>query len=227
MEQFAPDGKTGGTQPSARRLHPLAYGIERIGLIALRAPIVGAVIFALLVIGAVFGLDRLKVDDSLSQLFRSDTPEFKQYEDVTTRFPSSEFDVLIVIEGKDLLHREELAKLRDAVTDLQLIDGTRGLISLFSARQPPENGQLPEALFPDPLPTGAAYDQLIAKVMSNEIIRGKLLSDDGELALIVLALDPSVAEGSGLCAGRRGDPQDARARTSAGPTSRSSCPACR
>jgi predicted RND superfamily exporter protein len=200
LEQFAPDGKTGGTQPErpARRLHPLAYGIERIGLIALRAPVVGAIIFALLVIGAVFGLDRLKVDDSLSQLFRSDTPEFKQYEDVTARFPSSEFDVLIVIEGKDLLHREELAKLRDAVTDLQLIDGTRGLISLFSARQPPENGQLPEALFPDPLPTGAAYDALIAKVMSNEIIRGKLLSDDGELALIVLALDPSVAEGSGL-----------------------------
>ena len=64
MEHFAPDGKAGGTQPGppARRLHPLAYGIECIGLIALRAPVVGAVIFALLVIGAVFGLDRLKVD---------------------------------------------------------------------------------------------------------------------------------------------------------------------
>jgi predicted RND superfamily exporter protein len=200
LEQLVPDGTAGGSHPGppARRLHPLAYGIERIGLIALRAPLVGAIIFALLIVGAVFGLDRLKVDDSLSQLFRSDTPEFKQYQDVTARFPSSEFDVLVVIEGKNLLHRDELAKLRDAVTDLQLIDGTRGLISLFSARQPPENGQLPEALFPEPLPTGAAYDALIAKVMSNEIIRGKLLSDDGELALIVLALDPSVAEGSKL-----------------------------
>ncbi len=200
MEQLVPDGKTGGSQPAppARRLHPLAYGIERIGLIALRGPVIGAIIFARLWVGAVFGLDRLKVDDSLSQLFRSDTPEFKQYEDVTTRFPSSEFDVLVVVEGKDLLHRDELSKLRDAVTDLQLIDGTRGLVSLFSARQPPENGKLPEALFPEPLPTGAAYDELIAKVKSNEIIRGKLLSDDGELALIVVALDPSVAEGSGL-----------------------------
>jgi uncharacterized protein len=200
LEQFVPDGKAGGSHPGppARRLHPLAYGIERIGLISLRAPVIGAIIFAVLVIGAVFGLDRLKVDDSLSQLFRSDTPEFKQYEEVATRFPSSEFDVLIVIEGKDLLHRDELSKLRDAVTDLQLIDGTRGLISLFSARQPPDNGRVPEALFPETLPTGAAYDELIAKVMSNEIIRGKLLSDDGELALIVVALDPSVAEGSKL-----------------------------
>ena len=31
--------------------------------------------------------------------------------------------------------------------------------------------------------------------MANEIIRGKLLSDDGKLALIVLALDPSAARG--------------------------------
>ena len=187
-----------GRITAARKLHPLAYGLERIGLISLRAPITGAIIFALLVIAAVFGLERLKVDDSLSQLFRSDTAEFKQYEEVTTRFPSSEFDVLVVVEGKNLLKRDEIEKLRDVVTDLQLIDGTRGLISLFSARQPPENGHLPEALFPEPLPTGAAYDELIAKVTSNEIIRGKLLSTDGELALIVLALDPAIAEGNRL-----------------------------
>jgi predicted RND superfamily exporter protein len=199
-----PKGRSGGlgppseSHPPARKLHPLAFGVERIGLISLRAPIAGAVIFTLLVIAAVIGLDRLKVDDSLSQLFRSDTAEFKQYEDVTSRFPSSEFDVLVVVEGKNLLKRDELGKLRDVVTDLQLIEGTRGLISLFSARQPPENGHLPEALFPEPLPTGAAYDELIRKVTSNEIIRGKLLSTDGELALVVLALDPAVAEGNRL-----------------------------
>jgi predicted RND superfamily exporter protein len=204
LDHYAPEARGSGleapgeTRPPARKLHPLAYGIERIGLVSLLAPVAGAIIFALLVVGAVFGLERLQVDDSLSQLFRSDTPEFKQYEDVTARFPSSEFDVLVVVEGKNLLHRDELAKLRDVVTDLQLIDGTQGLVSLFSARQPPEGGHLPEALFPEPLPTGAAYDELIKKVMSNEIIRGKLISTDGELALIVLALDPAVAQSNRL-----------------------------
>ena len=84
--------------------------------------------------------------------------------------------------------------MRDLVIDLQLIDGTRGVISLFSARQPPENGQLPAPLFPSPLPTGAEYQDLIAKVKANEIIRGKLLSNDGKLALIVLALDPAATQ---------------------------------
>jgi predicted RND superfamily exporter protein len=175
----------------------IALGLERMGLVSLRYPIAVAILAVLLSLAAVVGVTRLKVDDSLSQLFRSDTAEFKQYEEVTRRFPSSEYDVLIVVEGKDLLARPALEKLRDVVTDVQLIDGVKGIISLFSARQPPEGNRLPEPLFPADLPEGAAYDALIAKIKSNEIIRGKLLSEDGELALIVLALDPAV-QGNGL-----------------------------
>ena len=176
----------------------LGLGLERIGLISLRYRTVSALVLVALAVAAFFGIERIKVDDSLSQLFRSNTPEFKQYEEVTRRFPSSEFDVLVVIEGKTLLARESIQKIRDLVTDLQLIDGTRGIISLFSARQPPEGGRLPEALFPNNLPEGAEYDKLKQRVLANEIIRGKLISEDGELALIVLSLDPAVVESKGL-----------------------------
>ena len=163
------------------------------GFISLAHPYILIVVFLILCAAATVGFTRLKVDDSLSQLFRADTAEYKTYEDVTRRFPSSEFDILVVIEGPTLLERSSLEKLREVVTDLQLIEGTRGLISLFSAREPPQGGNIPAALFPNPLPEGAEYQTLIARVMSNEIIRGKLLSDDGKLALIVLALDPTAA----------------------------------
>lgn len=181
-----------------RKRFSIAFGLERIGLIAMKTPWLSLCILAALCVGASLGLQRIKVDDSLSQLFRSDTPEYKQYEEVTKRFPSSEYDVLVVVEGKSLLERSSLAKLRNLVTDLQLIDGTRGIISLFSARQPPENGNLPAALFPRVLPEGAAYDQLIERVRTNEVIKGKLLSDDGTLALVVLALDPAIVGNKGL-----------------------------
>jgi len=176
----------------------IAFGLERIGLIAVKAPIVSCLILLALVIGAIFGIQRIKIDDSLSQLFRSDSKEYRQYEEVTKRFPSSEFDVLVVVEGKTLLERQNLEKVRDLVTDLQLVDGVRGLISLFSARQAPAPGKLPAALFPNELPEGAAYDSFIQTVKDNEIIRGKLLSDDGTLALIVLSLDPAVVSNNKL-----------------------------
>jgi predicted RND superfamily exporter protein len=176
----------------------IAFGLERIGLIAVKAPILSCLILLALVIGAIFGIQRIKIDDSLSQLFRSDSKEYRQYEEVTKRFPSSEFDVLVVVEGKTLLERQNLEKVRDLVTDLQLVDGVRGLISLFSARQAPAPGKLPAALFPAELPEGAAYDSFIQTVKSNEIIRGKLLSDDGTLALVVLSLDPAVVSNNKL-----------------------------
>src|SRR5690242_3775409 len=176
----------------------IAFGLERLGLIAVRAPIVSCIVLLLLIVGAVFGIHRIKIDDSLSQLFRSNTKEFRQYEEVTKKFPAEEFDVLVVVEGKTLLARDNLEKLRDFVTDLQLVDGTKGLISLFSARQPPAPGKLPAALFPAELPEGAAYDKFIETVKNNEIIRGKLLSEDGTLALVVLSLDPEVVASSKL-----------------------------
>src|ERR1700740_1311009 len=69
-----------------KALHALALGIERIGLVSLRFPLAVALAGIALAIAAGFGVARIKVDDSLSQLFRSDTQEFKQYEEVTRRF---------------------------------------------------------------------------------------------------------------------------------------------
>ena len=176
----------------------IAFGLERIGLIAVQKPILSCIILVALIVAALFGIQRIKIDDSLSQLFRSNSKDYKQYEAETKRFPATEYDVLVVVEGKTLLARDNLEKLRDLVTDLQLVDGTRGLISLFSARQAPAPGKLPAALFPSELPKGADYDKFIETVKSNEIIRGKLLSEDGTLALIVLSLEPKVVASKGL-----------------------------
>src|ERR1700737_143794 len=119
-KQPRPDSpRTSGSQS-------IALGLERIGFISLRFPLLGGLATLVLLMAAGFGLARIKVDDSLSQLFRSDTPEFKTFEEVTRRFPSNEYDVLIVVEGKSLLERASIEKLRDLVTDLQLIDVRKG-----------------------------------------------------------------------------------------------------
>ena len=42
---------------------------------------------------------------------------------------------------------------------------------------------------PDDLPDGPEYDAIIEAMRANEIVKGKFLSPDGELALAVIALD--------------------------------------
>src|ERR1700730_9391210 len=83
----------------------IAFGLERLGLIAVKAPVLSCLILVGLVIAALFGIDRIKIDDSLSQLFRSNSKEYRQYEAETERFPATEFDVLVVVEGQNTLCR--------------------------------------------------------------------------------------------------------------------------
>ena len=172
-----------------------AFGLERAGLVGLGRPRLTILLILLLSVLAALGLARLKVDDSLSELFRTDTEEFRRYEEIDRRFPSSEYDVLAVVEGKDLLKREQLEAFRRAIIDLQLADGIDGLVSMLSARgKPDETGYAPP-IVPDDLPEGEAYDAIVAALKANEIVAGKFLSKDGELALAVLALDrKAVAE---------------------------------
>jgi hypothetical protein len=181
-----------------KRVRSLSFGLERLGLTALRYPVIIAVLVVAATIAALFGIGKLRVDDSLSELFRTDTPEFHDYEVLSERFPSSEHDVLIVVTGDKLLERKSINALRSLVTELQFVDGMDGEVSLFSAREAPEPGKVPGPVFPARLPTGADYDKLIDQVRHNEIIAGKLLSDDGTLTLILLALDREVVATNGL-----------------------------
>src|SRR5690606_32757422 len=98
----------------------LAFGLERAGFLGLGWPRLTLLIVLLASVVAALGLARLKVDDSLSELFRTDTEEFRRYEEIDRRFPSSEYDVLVVVEGKGLLKRQQIEAFRTAIIDLQL-----------------------------------------------------------------------------------------------------------
>lgn len=170
--------------------HPSSLGLEKLGLGALALPWLSALLIAALTALAVMGFLRLKIDDSLSELFRSDTEDFRRYEEIDRRFPSSEYDVLVVVEGKDLLKREQLAAFSHAIVDLQLADGVNGLVSMLSAREKLDEKGYAAPLVPDDLPPpGPDYDQIIARLKANDIVKGKFLSDDGTLALAVISLD--------------------------------------
>ncbi|MFN3745041.1 MAG: efflux RND transporter permease subunit [Hyphomicrobiaceae bacterium] len=180
-----------------RRTFAFTFGLERLGLVALMAPWITFALIVVLTVFAAFGVMRLKVDDSLSELFRTSTPEFRQYEEIDRRFPSSEYDVLVVIEGPGLLERDKLKAVHSTIVDLQLTDGVSGLVSMLSAREKPDASGYAAPVVPDDLPEGADYDAMIARLKSNEIVSGKFLSDDGTLALAVIALDRKLVEERG------------------------------
>ncbi len=183
---------SGSEEPG--RSFAFTFGLERLGLAALINPWLSALLIGLVSALAVVGMLRLKVDDSLSELFRTNTAEFRQYETIDRLFPSSEYDILVVIEGANLLKRPQLEAVSKAIVDLQLTDGVKGLVSMLSARGKPDASGYAPPVVPDDLPEGAEYEALIARLRANEIVSGKFLSPDGTLALAVIALDRSLVE---------------------------------
>lgn len=196
MTSGGPEGNIDmATGDAPRRSFLFSFGIDKLGLVALKAPYVSAVLITILTVLAAFGVSGLRVDDSLSELFRTDTKEFRQYEEIDRRFPSSEYDVLIAVDGKNLLTRDTLKSLQNAIIELQLTDGVGGLVSMLSARSKPDATGYAAPVVPDELPEdGPAFDAMLAELKSNDIVKGKFISEDGQLALIVIALDRKVVE---------------------------------
>ncbi|MEQ8823742.1 MAG: MMPL family transporter [Filomicrobium sp.] len=176
-----------------RRSFRFSFGLDKLGLVALAQPWVSAAVILVLSLLAMYGVSILKVDDSLSELFRTDTEEFRQYEAIDRLFPSSEYDVLIVVEGDKLLSRDGLQKFAEATIELQLADGVGGLVSMLSARGKPDETGYAAPIVPDELPEDdAAYQDVLQTLRENDVVKGKFLSDDGKLALIVISLDRDV-----------------------------------
>ncbi|MCB1505151.1 MAG: MMPL family transporter [Hyphomicrobiaceae bacterium] len=190
-------GDHGAVNEEPRRAYRFSFGIDRLGLIALKTPLLSALAIAVVTALAVLGLMNLKVDDSLSELFRTNTKEFRQYEEIDRRFPSSEFDVLVVVDGKTLLSRENIERVSNLAIELNLAEGVNGLISMLSARDKPDEKGYAPPLVPDELPEGADFDALVQRLKTNDIVAGKFLSADGELALIVISLDRDVVAKKG------------------------------
>src|SRR6202453_4489248 len=111
-------------EPQGGRLS-VALGLERLALIPFKAPMVTVLAALVIAALAIVGIQRILVDDSLSQMFGSNAVAFKQY------------DVLIGVSGDSLLLRESGHKRRVFVTDVQQSEGTRGPLSMFSARLAP------------------------------------------------------------------------------------------
>ena len=163
-------------------------------MLALKVPRLTALMVVLFSVLAVWGVTRLKVDDSLSELFRTNTEEFRRYEEIDRRFPSSEYDVLVVVEGKDLLKKPQIEAFRRAIVDLQLADGVEGLVSMLSARGKPDASGYARRSCRTTCPTARPTTRSSSRCRANEIVTGKFLSPDGELALAVMALDRKAVE---------------------------------
>lgn len=179
------------------------FGLETLGLVALRFPRATLLIVLAVTLLLAVSTSRIGFSSDIREIFRSDSPDFIAYQKVSEQYPSSGRDILLEIEGPGLFSPETLEKLRILHLDLNFIEGVDHVLSMFSARQAPDEKGDTAPIFPADLGAVKDVSALQRKARTHPLVANKLLSKEGELAVFVIALRDqrqSVQELRGLIA---------------------------
>lgn len=183
----------------------LGFGIERIGLLPLRAPWLALLALAVFSAYCATGVMKLETDDALSDLFRSQSEVYADYKTMSDLFPSSERDVLVVIEGKELLSPSGLEAIRNVHQELEFVDSVDGALSLFSMRGAPNADGYAPPMIPSEIPkVGEGFELVTKGIKEHPLVYGKMVSEpdkNGEqIALVVLSIKNEIKSSNDMSA---------------------------
>ncbi len=164
------------------------FGIERLGLLALRFPRATLLTVVAILPFALYGASQLTFSSDVREIFRSATPEFATLDVLARDFPETERDLLLVIEGEQLFQPRNLEALRSLHLDLSLSEDVGYVLSMFSAREPPQGSATPKPIFPADLEGLEDTNALRKVTLAHPLVADKLLSKDASLAIFVIAL---------------------------------------
>ncbi len=166
------------------------FGLEKLGLVTARHPRATLLFFALTLPIFLFFASRLEFSSDIREIFRSQSEGFAVLEEVGKQYPASGRDILLVVDGENIFEPKALSALRFLHLDLGLVPDVDFVLSIFSARHPPDADGNAESLFPSEITADTNVAELQKQVQAHPLVADKLLSEDAKRALIVVALKP-------------------------------------
>ncbi|WP_159079773.1 RND family transporter [Methyloceanibacter sp. wino2] len=191
---------TNGLPPQIR-LYRYTKPFVLLGEVTLRYPRRALAILVLLTLIVGAGLFRVEADDALDRFLQSSTPDYQAFEALRERFPASDLDVYLAVDGRDLLSSEHLGQMQDIAFDLLLLDSVDTIVSIFALREPLASDRLPAPIIPDDLSDDDQLADLGTLLDGHPLASGRLISksvDGRRLALFVVALNREQVSSRGL-----------------------------
>ena len=110
----------------------LGFGLERIGLVALRFPRVATILLLSSMVLAAMMLPRLGFDGDVVNVLDPGSPAFKEYEAQSKAFHDYTKDLVAVLKHEQLTDMDVFEDLRNLHLDLALEEGVQSVYSVFS-----------------------------------------------------------------------------------------------
>lgn len=131
------------------------------------------------------GVRHLRFDDDPTAIFRSQSTDFLLLRELETQFTTDENDVLVILEGDDLMSPENLSLLRTLVDRTIKLPGIDSVTSILNMRRV---GSRTVPLVPYPGASPDRFQRARDEAKVHPLVRGQLLSEDGRTMAMIVRL---------------------------------------
>jgi predicted RND superfamily exporter protein len=171
-------------------MRSLGFGLEKMGLAALRAPTLAAIGCIGICIAAVATLPNLKFDGSITSIISHNSPAALTFSGIRDDFRDFHADVMIILQAPNLTTAARMEDVRALHLDLTLEDPVESVLSVFSFSTPdPGTGKL-VARLPQSFESDDAVEDAVARLLTAEpIARSFYSGSDNAVALLVTLRD--------------------------------------
>ena len=165
------------------------FGLEKLGLWALRAPRLFAIALVVLTLAAAYFVTKIEFRGSITGVLPHNGKEFLNYEAQKKEFRNFSRDVAVIVRSPRLLTPDGMSDLRDLQLDLALEDGVLSAVSILSLPNfNDESGQF-ESFFPADMSGLQTLSAEYERIFDQFPQARSLLSEEINAAIVLVALD--------------------------------------
>ena len=174
----------------------LGFGLERIGVSALRHPLIFSIILVVVTTVAALNIPSVKFNGNVISVVPQQSVNFKNYDKQKRDFRNFSRDVAVIIKSPRINTASGLEDLRFMQLELAITDGISSAISLFSIPDPdPATGELRQ-FFPNQIKDDTEAAELLARLVKDYPQAASLISEDQNTVLLLVALDLGINSGN-------------------------------
>lgn len=178
----------------------LGFGLERIGVSALRHPLLFSIIIVFVTFVAAAFIPSVKFNGNVISVVPQQSVNFKNYDAQKRNFRDFSRDVAVIIKSPRINTASGLEDLRFMQLELAITEGISSAISLFSIPDPdPQTGELRQ-FFPNQIKDDAQAAQLLERLINDYPHASSLISKDQDTVLLLVALDIPIGKGNDAAA---------------------------
>lgn len=108
------------------------FGLQNLGIAAIRNPITATIIMAMISIAALVGISKLEFSGENIEILRDGSKELENYDELLSQFRNFNNDAVVLMKVNNLATVEGIETFRDLNFEFQLDERVESILSIFS-----------------------------------------------------------------------------------------------